>query len=195
MIVSESKDASRFLGKPPVWVYIASGLLLVFIFLCGPTVFFALGIQYKDKGWTETSRVCLKIANLSNPWSPIAKKAEAYMKVRLPRHNISEQAQQANIEAYNLDAIGKTDDATALFENTISEFPDFEWPYNNLAGIKLEQGKLDEAKILCEHALKINPDYANAHVIMAQILAAQGQEEAARIHKDKAEELIKSCAF
>lgn len=194
MLVEEARDIKRgFWTKPRPWVlFLILGLELV-NFTCGPMVFYRAGVQYKDKGWIEASRICLQWANWANPWSFWGKRADAYMRARLPKNNISQDAQSRNIDGYNLDESGQTDKAIKTFEKLISDCPKFEWPYNNLANIMLESGDAARAKELCEQALAINPDYANAHVTLGLVFDKLGNEKEASRHREEARRLLADC--
>lgn len=193
MLVEDSRDKTGFWTKPRPWVFV----LLLFASIAnlglGPRAYYNAAVEYKDRGWTEASRIFLQMAHWANPWSSWGKRAEAYRKCKLPRNNVSETAQSRNIDGYNLDQMGNTGAAIVVFEDLIKDYPNFEWPYNNLANIMLESGKLDDAKSLCEKALSINPDYANAHITLSMVLAKQGQREAAELELSRAKRLLNAC--
>lgn len=193
MLVEDSKSHHGFWTRPRPWVLVLLLSASIANFILGPRAYFNAAVEYKDRGWTEASRIFLRMAEWANPWSEWGRKAEAYRKCKLPRHNISEAAQGRNIDAYNLDEMGNTEAAVTTFKQLINDCPDFEWPYNNLANIMLESGKLDEAKSLCQKALSINPDYANAHITLAMILAKQGEREAAESQLASARKLLNAC--
>lgn len=191
--VQDSKDIKHgFWVKPRPWVFVLLVSMEALNFTMGPPFWYALGISYKDKGWTEAARICMQVANFANPWSEFAKRADAYSKARLPAHPISEEAQQGNIEGFNLDAEGRTDEAIVVFKSLIARYPDFEWPYNNLAGIMLDNNDPEAARVLSSKALQINPYYANAHMTLADALQRCGESEEASKHRAKATELIQA---
>lgn len=192
-IVEDSKDIKQgFWTKPRLWLLVLLLFLELLNFLIGPQLFYRSGVQYKNAGWIEASRICLLAANWANPWSPLGKQAEAYSRARLPKRNATKAEQQRNILGYNQDALGNTQEAIATFEALIKDSPDFEWPYNNLANIMLEQGNQLRAKELCDKALAINPDYANAHLTLAKVLEAQGKTEQAREQVEEAKRLLEA---
>lgn len=156
----------------------------------GAPFYYELGLKYKDRGWTEASRILLTCSEWSNPWNPYSKKAAAFKKVRLPKNNVSPKDQERNIDAYNMDAAGSPEEAAKQFEQLIKDCPNFEWPYNNLANIRLDQGRAEEAEVLCQRALNINPDYANAHITLALALSQLHKDELARKHQAAADKLL-----
>ena|SRR5579883_2245876 len=135
MLIQDQKQTHTFWTKPRPWVFCLLLGMELLNFAFGARLFLYLGILYKSRGWTEASRILLQCSSFSNPWDKYAKQAEAYRRVRLPRHNIPHDAQEQNIDAFNLDQNGQTEEAVALFQQLIKKYPDFEWPYNNLAQI------------------------------------------------------------
>lgn len=61
-----------------------------------------------------------------------------------------------------LSDLGRTQDAAAVLEKLIQDFPELPEPYNNLAVIQVQRGDLEKAKALLESALRANPRYALA---------------------------------
>ena len=189
----QEKKSEKKGRKPRHWALILLVCMEALNVIMGPKFWYELGVTYKDRGWTEAARMCMQASNIANPWSPYGKRADAYRKARLPAHNISQEAQDANIDAFNMDAAGRTDDAIIAFKALIAKQPDFEWPYNNLAGILVEHGQYEDAQLLSSKALQINPYYANAHATLADALDHLGQPDQANKHRAQAYELIKDC--
>ncbi len=193
MIIQDEKEIrSGFWTKRRPILLILLVCLEVLNFNFGPQFWYIRGLQYKDRGWTEAARIFFQFAAWSNPWSETGQMAESYMKIRLPINKIPPAIQEKNIDAFNLDALGNTDRAIAAFEALIKERPDFEWPYNNLANIKIDLGQLKEAEKLSTQALKINPYYANAHITLARSLKRQKRDKEAKEHLDEAKTLLKT---
>lgn len=118
-------------------------------------------------GWTEQARDALTMALEDNSDKDVTLSARRFLKTKIPRFPVPLFAEQKNIEGFNLMATGDVDAARATFEELIKDFPDFEWPYGNLAVLCLHDGKIPKAKELLEVALKINPDYVNGWLHMA----------------------------
>lgn len=182
MLIQDEKDTHNIWTKPRPRLLLLLFSIEILNLLFGPQFFFYEGLIYKDKGWTEASRILMHCANWANPWSEYGKKAESFCRICLPRNNIPEKFQQENVQAFNLEADGQQKEAIEIFERVIKERPDFEWPYNNLAAIRAERGELEQARELSEAALKINPDYANAHLLLGQVYHLQKEDELAERH-------------
>lgn len=138
--------------------------------------YFALGLQYKNNGWVERARKVLQKATLMDPNSIAGNSARVFLSVAIPKKSISDEAVQQNIEAFNLNASGDRQNAMTKFKQVISSFPEFEWPYGNLASIYIEEKKLLEADTLVDKALALNPCYINAVRYKITILRAQGKD-------------------
>ncbi len=133
-----------------------------------------LGIKYKSLGWTEQARDAFTFAQEIDSDGDVGATARRYLRTKIPRYPVPLVAEQKNIQAFNLMAMGDTDAAKKTFEELIRQFPDFEWPYGNLSVIYLEDGQTLEAKELLARALKINPNYVNGWL---QLATAKGLEE------------------
>lgn len=62
----------------------------------------------------------------------------------------------------------------------MTEFPEFEWPYLNLASAYIRDNQLNEAKFLLRQLLSINPDHVEAWYSLARIHAATFELEEAQ---------------
>jgi Tfp pilus assembly protein PilF len=138
--------------------------------------YYQLGIDYKQLGWTEQARDAMTFAvetgSDNRDDAGIVTLARLFIKTKIPRFPVPLLAEQKNIEGFNLMATGDAEGAKLTFEELIREFPDFEWPYGNLAVLYLQEGKMDRAKELLKIALDINPDYVNGwlHMATARVL-------------------------
>ncbi len=143
------------------------------------------GVEYKTLGWTEKSRTALNEAIKMDTDGAVKKKALRYMHSKLPANPVTEEAEQMNIQGFNL-TFRKPEEAKAKFEEAIRKYPNFEWPRSNLASILTEEGKPELAVPLLEKALEINPHYTNAlrHMVTAQLKL--GNRTAARHYLDMA---------
>lgn len=184
-----------FWTKPRPWVFVLLVAMEGLNIVKGPSLWYDLAVKYKAAGWTEASRMCCRLATFANPWDPDGKKAEIYSRVRLPKYDTAKEDQFKNIDGYNLDATGRSEEAIKVFEELIKTRPNFEWPYNNLANIRLERGEVDVAIELCQKALAINPDYANAYITMGNAYLQQGKRDEAKASMAKAAELLKGCGY
>lgn len=141
--------------------------------------YYTLGLAYKGKGWVETSRQAMAKAREADPQSLYAHSSDVFVKVALPRIPISKEAEEGNIEAYNLMS-GDGAIAAKAFRDLIEKYPKFEWPMGNLASMYLDENNLGEAEKLINAALEINPDYLNGLRYKATLKLKQGNTAAAR---------------
>jgi len=146
--------------------------------------YYDLGLLYKAKGWTEKARAALlKAATMDS--GKTGQKALHYLHSHIPIHSVSEEAEQLNIQGYNL-MYRHGDEAKKIFEEAIAKYPEFEWPYSNLGALYLSKGNPTKAVELLQKALAINPEYTNAlrHMVDAQLVL--GNKQAAKHYLQKA---------
>jgi len=83
-----------------------------------------------------------------------------------------------------LGALGRHDDATRIYLDMTTRYPELPEPWNNLAAEYVKQGKLEMALDALQMALLANPRYADAEANMGQVqlmLAQQSFNRAARL--------------
>lgn len=124
--------------------------------------YYDLAVLNQKKGLCEVARECTKRAITLDQNGKVGARAKLFMQSNIPRYPVSATAERQNIEAFNLLAKNKLTPAMALLEDTIQEYPKFEWPYNNLAFACIMQKRTQQAKTYANKALEINPKYANA---------------------------------
>ncbi|MFM7705059.1 MAG: tetratricopeptide repeat protein [Rubrivivax sp.] len=61
-----------------------------------------------------------------------------------------------------LAALGRTEEAAAIYTALTQEFPELAEPHNNLAVLRAAQGRLDEARVALEAALRADPGHREA---------------------------------
>lgn len=76
-----------------------------------------------------------------------------------------------------LDALGKTDDAIALYTDMTIRFPELPEPWNNLAVLYARQGKLDPALGALQMALRSDPNYAAARANLTDVQGLIAQRD------------------
>jgi len=133
-----------------------------------------LGIKYKSMGWIEQARDALTFAVEDDSDRDVSLAARRFLRTKIPRHPVPLFAEQKNIEGFNAMATGDVEQARETFEELIREFPDFEWPYGNLAVLCLHVHDIARAKELLDKALEINPHYVNGWLHLA---TARGLEK------------------
>jgi tetratricopeptide (TPR) repeat protein len=83
-----------------------------------------------------------------------------------------------------LAALGRTDQAAAIYKDMTQRFPELPEPWNNLATLYVQQGKLDQAGAALRTALQVDPGYADAQANLKQLAARD--PDAARVHMTEA---------
>lgn len=83
-----------------------------------------------------------------------------------------------------LAALGRTTEATDIYTEMTTQFPELPEPWNNLAALYAQQGDLDQAHDALEMALRANPDYPAARANMGDIQLMM----ALRTYRDAAKE-------
>ncbi|MDX2106719.1 MAG: tetratricopeptide repeat protein [Candidatus Melainabacteria bacterium] len=150
--------------------------------------YFELGKQYKAIGWIGHSRKALQMAMECDDKGNIAQKALTFMKTRLPLKEVPQEAVAANIEGYN-NMLTNPKAAKQIWWRLTEEYPDFEWPFSNLASLILNEGDIAEAKKLLEQAIQLNPCYINALLHLANCDAIQMDYKNAITYIDRILEL------
>jgi tetratricopeptide (TPR) repeat protein len=139
---------------------------------------YELGLRYRLAGWVGLAREALSRTVELDRSGPLAAKAQKVINTQLPRLPVPPQAEQRNIEAYNLMSSDR-ERAKAIFTELMSQYPDFEWPFSNLAKLYIQEGKLNEARGLGKYLLSVNPDLLRSLTIMVEVcLSERNFEEA-----------------
>ncbi|MBU6453910.1 MAG: tetratricopeptide repeat protein [Cyanobacteria bacterium REEB67] len=138
-----------------------------------PAEYYELGLKYKEVGWTEQARDALTLAMEIDGDGEFGKKAQRFLRSKIPRYPVPLKAEQLNIEGYNQMFMKDENEARKTFELLIREYPDFEWPYGNLGSLLIRQGDLDRAESLLQHALKINAYYINGWLHLTRVYGVQ----------------------
>ena len=94
-------------------------------------------------------------------------------------------ALQNNI-AITLEALGRDEEATVHYENTLKLDPRHKKALHNLAGLRLKQKRYEEALQLYQKAFETDPQYAKAHQGAGNALAYMGRYEEAIAQYEKA---------
>lgn len=131
------------------------------------------GILYKEQGLVERSRAALAKAVELSPGT-VGIRAARFMRTKLPAAGVPCAAITRNIDGYNRMTACDLAGAAAVFEGCISDYPGFEWPYNNLAMIYIHRQSYSKADELLKKALAINSCYVNAWVHLAESRSRAG---------------------
>lgn len=146
--------------------------------------YFELGKRYKAIGWIGQSRQSLQLAMELDEQGNIAQKALTFLKTRLPLQEVPQEAVAANIEGYN-NMLTNPKAAKQIWWRLTEEYPDFEWPFSNLASQFLSEGNIEEAKKLLEQAIELNPCYINALLHLANCHAIQMDYKKAKNYNNR----------
>ena len=134
--------------------------------------YYDLGVKYRKAGWIERARESFKRAIRAKDAGSIGEKASAYLRARLPVVSVPLEAEKRNIEGFN-EYIGNPTKAKEIFAQLIKDYPDFEWPYSNLAHSYIQNGDTKTAIPLLEKAIKLNTCYVNALTLLAEAHAIE----------------------
>lgn len=152
--------------------------------------YFKLGKKYRECGWTELAREALKFAIDLGADQEVGATALQYLRTRVPRYPVPLMAEQLNIQGFNLMEVQKDyRGAKRVFLELIQKYPDFEWPYGNVASIYLRNGDLSPAEDHYSDAVKINPYYANGWLGLGRIYTLRGKFNEAKSCVNKASEI------
>lgn len=153
-----------------------------------PREYFELGVVYRLTGWIELAKECLvKAENLANG-DEVAVYAERLRRTELPRMNVPVNAVEGNIEGFNLMGT-EPEKAKKIFERLMETYPDFEWPFTNLAKIYIKEGNIDKARGLAKYAHSVNGDLLRPIELMAHIELEQENDTKALEHFERLLEL------
>jgi tetratricopeptide (TPR) repeat protein len=143
-----------------------------------PSQYYELGLRYRLGGLVGLAREALtRVVDLA-PGSAMAGKASLVLRGQLPRAPVPPAAEQRNIEAYNLMSSNPAA-AKDKFQALMREYPDFEWPFSNLAWLYFDEGKIDEAHGLAKYLLSVNPEHVRSLDLAMKIAIKQKNFEEA----------------
>lgn len=149
--------------------------------------YFELGKKYKGCGWTELAREALKKSIDMDKDGSTGVSALQYLRTKVPRYPVPLMAEQLNIQGFNLMESSKDYRAAKkIFLELIEKYPEFEWPYSNVAHIYLRNGDLTPAEEHFADAIKINPHYANAWIGLGRINTLRSKYNEAKACMNKA---------
>lgn len=123
-----------------------------------------LGRALTDGGLVRLPRLVLqdRIRRSADP--RVRREAEAFLRHRLPGHDVPKAAESLNIAAYNLQhRFGDQGAAAAVYQKAIAVDPKFSWPYGNLGRLYMDLDQYDLALDWLGTAIRINPNHFRAH--------------------------------
>ena len=123
-----------------------------------------LGRALTDGGLVRLSRRVLQDRIRRSPDQRVRREAEAFLRYRLPAHDVPKVAESLNIAAYNLQhRFGDQGAAATACQKAIAADPKFSWPYANLGRLYMELDQYDLAVDWLGTAIRINSNHFRAH--------------------------------
>jgi tetratricopeptide (TPR) repeat protein len=124
-----------------------------------------LGRSLTDGGMVRLSRLVLLDRVRSSADPRVRREAEAFLRYRLPAHDVSKLAESLNVTGYNLQhRFGDTGGAAAAYQRAIATDPKFSWPYANLGRLYMDMDQYEVALDWLRTAVRVNPDHFRAQV-------------------------------
>jgi tetratricopeptide (TPR) repeat protein len=132
-----------------------------------------VGRSLTDGGLVRLARLVLLDRTRRSADPRVRERAAAFLRRRLPGHDVAKVAESLNVAGYNLqhrfrDAAG----AATAYQRAIAADPGFSWPYANLGLLYLDMDQPDVALDWLRTAIRINPDHFRAHVNLGVALAS-----------------------
>lgn len=153
-----------------------------------PEEYYKLGVAKRKKGLPNESRLAFSLA--AKDQGLIGKLAKQELRSELPIHYVPYSALNLNNQAYNLLKSGDFPAAKKLFRQCVNRYPNFEWPYLNLAiAINVLDGSLEEPEKLIRKVISINPNHTNAWIAMAMLAEQKGDLNKSKTCMQKARTL------
>jgi len=122
-----------------------------------------VGKELTESGLTRLARRVLidRIQNSGD--ADVRTTAAAFLRHRLPAHDVAKLAESLNVVGYNLQNHYRlTSEAEAVYRRAIAADPRFSWPYQNIGRLYLLQNANDKAIGWLRQAVAANPDHFRA---------------------------------
>jgi len=151
--------------------------------------YFELGNWYEETSDLSNARKALQRVIDLSPRSDLASRATRILALRIPLHDVPQEAIKRLQEAEGNMNI-RADQSRRAANKLIAEYPQFEWPHRIMAETELRVGKLDDARKAAQKALDINPQHATGLLTMARVCIADMDYAGASKYVRKASDLI-----
>lgn len=148
---------------------------------------YQLGMRYRLAGHINRAKEAFRMVSELDPVSDHAKKARTILRTQLPVCDVPDIAEQRNIKAYNL-MDSNPAAAKEIFQDLMSQYPDFEWPFSNYAWMLVSEGDLKKARSLAKYLLTLNPNHLRSIHLSMQIALMEGNMDEALIFAERGEE-------
>lgn len=150
--------------------------------------YFELGVVYRLTGWIELAKECLFNSESLANGDEVGIHAERLRRTELPKMEVPVAAVEGNIEGFNL-MRQEPEKAKRVFERLMETYPDFEWPFTNMAKIYIKEGDLAKARGLAKYAHTVNSELLRPIELMAHIELEDENDEKALAYFEKLLEL------
>ena len=130
-----------------------------------------VGRSLTDSGLVGLSRAVLldRVKHSGDP--RIRQEAAAFLRMRLPAHDVSKLAESLNIAGYNLQHRFRDPGAAAeVYQRAIAADPRFSWPYANLGRLYMDMDQPEVALDWLRAAVRVNPDHFRAQANLGAVL-------------------------
>ena len=122
-----------------------------------------VGYQLTNDGLARLGRVALldRAQHSSDPG--VRQRAERFLRLRLPPHDVAKLSEALNITAYRLQSrIQDQAAAIDVYQRAIAADPAFSWPYHNLGRLYHAEKRDEEALTWLRRAMTVNPNHVRA---------------------------------
>lgn len=130
-----------------------------------------VGRELTDGGLVGLSRLVLLDRSRRSADPRVRRDALAFLRRRLPAHDVPKVAESLNVAGYNLHhRFGDAGSAATAYQRAIAAAPDFSWPYANLGRLYMDMDQPELALDWLRTAIRINPEHVRAHVSLGVAL-------------------------
>jgi tetratricopeptide (TPR) repeat protein len=124
-----------------------------------------MGRALTDGGLVRLSRMVLLDRSRHSADPRVRREAEAFLRYRLPAHDVPKLAESLNIAGYNLQhRFADPGGAVGAYQRAIAADPRFSWPYGNLGRLYMDMDQHELALDWLKSAVRVNPNHFRAQV-------------------------------
>jgi tetratricopeptide (TPR) repeat protein len=122
-----------------------------------------IGRSLTDDGLTRLARRVLLEGAARSPRAEVRDAAAAFLRHRLPAHDVAKRAESLNIIAYRLQHHHRmVDEALVVYQRAIAADPRFSWPYANIGRLLMLRDEHEQAAAWLRRAVSVNPNHWRA---------------------------------
>ncbi|PYN96229.1 MAG: hypothetical protein DMD91_22290 [Candidatus Rokuibacteriota bacterium] len=115
-----------------------------------------------DEGYTRLPRRILADLTAKTDDQKLRTRAAAFLRARLPQHDVSTAAEALNGAGYSLARRLQYEDAILAYQRAMAADPRFSWPPSNLARVYINRKDYTQALDWLQKAVALNPDHLRA---------------------------------